>query len=108
MRLKIKGKAVKTWQGVKGNPSTREFQMFTYTTSQTLTSRDIRIEFRNDAYISGGEDRNLYVDKVVLNGQSLETEASTVLGKGVWTGTECTSAQYHRSERMACNGYFQY
>ena len=67
---------------------------------------DVQVAFVNDR--STPRDRNLWVDAVTFDGQIYETEDPSTFGTGVWVnGARCRPG-HHRSEALACNGYFGY
>lgn len=86
-------------------------QVYTVQLDEVLVpSRDqIRVEFTNDVHDSSqGIDRNLIVDRIVVNGQVYESEASTTYSTGTWTPDDQLSPGYGRGEWLHANGYFQY
>ena len=83
------------------------FQRFAYTHPTGLSGADVRVEFVNDGR-TGGEDRNVRIDAVVIDGQRFESEHSAVSSKGVWrNGARCRLGEW-LSEYLHCNGYFDY
>lgn len=53
------------------------------------------------------ENRNLYVDKITVDGGVYESEDPETYSKGVKTVFGCGKG-YRKSEVLSCNGYFQY
>lgn len=103
MQLRIDGSTVKTWT-VTQSPTT-----YSYNHSQAVSAGQISVHFTNDeSDFSIGYDKNLYVDKLILDGTTYQTEDATVEGQGVWTGTNCSAIDFHQSEVLACDGYFKY
>lgn len=86
----------------------RAFNQYTYTHPGKVLSSQVRIEYVNDGYVAGREDRNVAIDKIVINGVSYETESSTTYSTGTWSQDTGCGAGYKRSEWLHCNGYFQY
>jgi hypothetical protein len=76
MELWVNGLKKKTWTNVATSWTT-------YSWSTTLSGDDvIDVVFTNDCN-SGGYDRNLYVDYVVVDGETIQAEgASTIIDKG--------------------------
>jgi len=109
MDLLIDNKKVMTWTNVKPDLVKRAYVAHTYISPVKLTKSQIRIMFTNDAVNSDRtEDRNLVIDKIVLDGVTYQTESSTTYSTGTHTkGAGCTPG-YKKSEWLNCNGYFQY
>lgn len=104
LELRINNQAVQSFNVSGGNYSTRNFVRYTYTSPNTVSINQIRVAFVND---SAGND--VFVDRVVVNGVAYESEASTTYSTGVYASGRCQSGGgYFRSERLSCNGYFQY
>ena len=73
--LLIDGQVVQTIFNVGGDASTRDFQRFTFHTDQAVTPGNIGIRFSNDAFDpSIGLDRDLIVDRIAVDGVSVEAE----------------------------------
>ena len=77
--LLVNGSVVQTFSNVGGDADSRNFVQFTFDTGQQLSPGDIGIEFFNDAFDPAtGFDRNLVVDRIVVDGVTVQTEdAST-------------------------------
>lgn len=102
-------KTVKTFTAVKGDPKTRAFQEFTYSSPTQITPSLIRIRFSNDMYLPAKkEDRNLLVDRTNIDGKDYQTEAETTYSLGSWTSAEGCKAGFKKSEWLHCNGYFEF
>jgi len=111
MDLYVNNKLVKTWY-VTGSPQT-----YTYTAFSKVAS--VRVGFSNDAYEilkdpSGkiySIGRDLTVDYVKVGSDIYQTEGPNVLAVGVWSSSTgaCTKvATPTGSQRLSCNGYFEY
>lgn len=109
MDLLIDQKKVMSWTDVKPDYVKRTYTIYTYNSPVKLSRSQIRIAFTNDGVNSNRtEDRSLIVDKIILDGVTYQTEASTTYSTGTYTqGAGCT-AGYKKSEWLNCNGYFQY
>lgn len=104
MQLLINDQVVQTWENVTGSYSSRNFTKYTYTSSNSTTVNDIKVAFTNDS-----STNDLFVDKIVVNGQTYESEAPNTFSTGVFKDGSCqSSGGYFSSERLSCNGYFQY
>ena len=76
----IAGNEVRTFENVSTQGDVFEFE-----TSQPLTG-DLRIEFNNDLYLpEQGIDRNLSVEKIVVDGRETFSTDQSVFATGVWT-----------------------
>lgn len=106
MQLLADNVVVQTWQDVRGNPDSRNFLEFT----STLSSRPntLKIAFVNDHYGGPGQDRNLVVDRIAVDGVILETEDPAVQSTGTWRSQDDCSLGNKQSEILHCNGYFSF
>ena len=85
LELLIDGQVVQTFFNVGGDASTGAFQRFTFETSQTITPGNIGIRFSNDAFDpSIGLDRNLFVDRIAVDGVSVEAEDPSTFSTGIY------------------------
>ena len=106
--LEIDGNVVASFENVGGDAPNRVFETLSYTHTGSVSIDQIRVAFNNNGVTTGGGDRNLQVDKVILDGQEFETEAPSVFSVGTAVfGVGCTSG-FIQSETLWCNGYFEY
>jgi endo-1,4-beta-xylanase len=102
MQLLINGAAVASWSNVNGDNTPGYTKKYTYTSPKKITSwSQIKVTFTNDK-----AGRDLYIDKVSLDGATRETEAATTY-TSVAKGSRCRSG-YRRNPWMYCNGTIQY
>lgn len=80
-------------------------QNFSHTYAGPLSADRIRVAFVNDAY-NPPLDRNAWIDKIVLNGTTYQTEHPAVLSVGVWNGN--CGPGFKQNELLACGGFFEY
>ena len=103
MELRVADQVVREWT------VTTSWASYNYTHPTEVSANQISIHFTNDwRKPAENFDRNLYVDKMILNGTTYESEAATVTGKGPWDGSSCRTVAAHRKQGMVCNGYFLY
>ncbi len=74
----------------------------------TISIDQVQIAFTNDDLVDGSLDRNLHVDKVMLDGVIYQTESPTVFSNGTWLPIDGIQPGYRRSEVLHTNGYLQY
>lgn len=73
------------------------------------TEQDVvRVEFTNDLFVAGEVDRDLFVDRVIINGTSYESEAETTYSTGTWVGVGLPHEGFLNSETLHVTGYFEY
>ncbi len=97
-------KTVKTFTNV-----TSLLNQLVYQHPTLIQPQDIRIRFTNDRYLpKKGQDRNLYIDKINLDGVDIETERNTTFSTGSWSSQNGCGDGFKRSEWLHCNGYFEY
>jgi glucose/arabinose dehydrogenase len=108
MQLWINGSLVQTWNNIGGNAYARQFVAYQYTHSSTVIDDDVQIRFTNDLYLNNGEtDRNLRVDRIVIDGATFQTEAPNVYSTGTYQNGSITPG-FKQDETLHSNGYFQY
>jgi len=109
MVLRIGNRVVARWANVRGNANKAQYQKFTYTRPSLLPPNPkIRVEFTNDRYIPGLGDRNLRVDKIVVNGSEYQSESPTTYGQGARTPKGGCGNGNLQTEWLFCNGHFLY
>ncbi len=109
MELRIDGQVVATWNNIGGEIYAGVFQTFTYDgPTAGLTPERIRVAFTNDLFVEGLSDRNLRVDRIVVDGTTFETEAPTVYSTGTWKQEDGIVPGFRQSEFLQSDGYFQY
>ncbi len=109
MELLIDGTSVARFENVLGNVAQREFQSFTYeTTDKSITADRIRVQFVGDVYEPGVIDRNLWVDRIEINGVAYETESDNVFSNGTWVSGLGIAPGNRNTETLHTDGYFQY
>lgn len=107
MDLYIDNKKAASWTNVRGDVANRKFVTYTHVHPTKLKTPSISIRFINDE-VSGSEDRNLTVDKMVLDGVTYQTEADDTYSTGTYTrGEGCTEGR-KSSETLNCEGYFRW
>ncbi len=105
--LYIKDKFVTRWYNIRANAQERQFVQKRYTTSNKFGISDVKIKYINDKQ-TNYQDRNLVVDKVVLNGIVYQVESEKVYATGVKNvNGKCVSGN-HRTEWLHCNGYISF
>ena len=82
---------------------------YSYTASAAVALSDVRIQFINDRFDAvTGEDSNLIVDYITIDGEPHQTEAPTVFSTGTWLAEDGVVAGFRFSETLHTNGYFEY
>lgn len=108
MQLLIDNEVVSTWNNVQGNPYLRQFSHYVYQTDRSVMPNQIRVQFVNDCHKSLLEDRNLRVDKIMINSVSYETEDIDTYSTGTLDSQGGCKPGIRESEWLHCTGYFQY
>ena len=107
--LQIDNSTVATYTGLGNGASAGNFTTFSYATNDTIIANQVRIAFTNDLYDPGnGIDRNVRIDKIVIDGVTFETEGSDVFSTGTWKQVDGITPGFRESELLHSNGYFQY
>ncbi|MEM9659061.1 MAG: carbohydrate-binding domain-containing protein, partial [Planctomycetota bacterium] len=108
IELQIDGAAVATFENVGGDYENGLFEELRYTHPTDVDASQIRVVFTNNAFTTGGADRDLRVDGVSIDGVKHESEDADVFAVGGGAiGGGCTSG-YLQTEILRCDGYFAY
>ena len=106
--LFIDGNYETTFESVGGDVRSRDFVSFEFETSETLSASQISVAFGNDAFDPvTGKDRNLLVDKIVLDGVEFETEHPTTFSTGIWRDG-LTGPGFFETEFLNVDSIFTY
>ena len=83
--LFIDGQYVTTFNDVGGDVGSRDFVKLTFNTDEVLTPGRIGVAFGNDFFDpQTGEDRNLLVDRIVVDGVTVQTEDPSTFSTGIF------------------------
>ena len=103
--ISINGEFQQSFFNVGGDASTRDFVRLTFDTDQTITPGDIAIGFSNDAFDpSIGLDRDLIVDRIVVDGVTVEAEAPSTFSTGIFRDGGLTGPGFFETEVLNING----
>jgi len=109
MELRIDGRAVQAWNNIGGNPQTRNFRAYTYSAGNNIAPDRISVAFTNDLFNRNtGFDRNLHVDRIVVDGQTIQTEDPKIFSTGTWKRADGIQPGFRTSEILHGNGEFRY
>jgi parallel beta-helix repeat protein len=109
IELAIAGQTVATYNQLGSGGFDGQYQTLTYTTAETLTADDVRIQFTNDVWDpANGIDRNVRIDAIVIDGVRYETEDSSVFSTGTWSPSDGVQPGFGRGEYLHTDGYIQY
>lgn len=85
-----------------------QWSRFTYQHDGRVTPGQIRVLFNNDLYIDGQLDRNVKVQRVVIDGVSSATTDPSVVSLGSLQGNSCEVAGQFQTDLLNCRGFFQF
>lgn len=108
LELLIDGASVATFANVGGDAANRVFETFTYTHPSVVSVDQVRVAFTNNGNTSSGGDKNLRVDKLILDGTTYEAEAPDTFSTGSWTAATGCAAGAKESEYLYCDGEFEF
>ena len=108
IQLQIDGQTVRTFNNVAGNYNTGQFQQLTWTTAANIDPDQIRVVFSNDGNTAGGADKNLRLDRIRVDGTTIQAEDSSVFSVGHWIDGQGCSEGNLQAETLECGGYFQF
>ena len=107
--LRINDVVVSTFENVGGDASNRQFQQLTFDTPQNISAGEVRLEFTNDLFRpEDGFDRNIVIDRIVVDGVTFETESPSTFSTGVFRDGGVTDAGFLQTETLNINGSFFY
>ncbi len=107
--LQIDNNTVATYTSPGSGANNGDYQTFNYSTPDNVTADQIRIAFTNDLYDPGNNvDRNVRIDRIVIDGQTFQTEDPGVFSTGTWKAADGVTPGFRESEFLHANGYFQY
>jgi glucose/arabinose dehydrogenase len=108
MELEINGEVVETWFVRDTDATNGQFLPYVYDVDG-ISVDDIRINFVNDLYDpDNGVDRNLRIDRIVVDGVTYQTEDPSVFSTGTWLPADGVTAGFRQNEYLTNNGYFQF
>jgi hypothetical protein len=112
MELRINGNPVKSWTGVNGNPRDGVFDEFEYIYPGIISEEEVQVAYTNDLFIADDEDRNLYVDRVIIGdatyiADSPATKTTIVDSYQRQLEKKCVQGNTY-SRWLRCNGYFTF
>lgn len=108
MTLSINDQVVRSYASVQGDPANRQFIQYHFVSPTPVSISQIKVSLTND-WQEGTWDKDLLVDKVVLDGVVYETEAASTYSTGTVNGSsDCLVSGYKQSEWLHCNGYLAY
>ena len=109
IELQIDGQTVKTFENIGGDANSGDFVKLSYLADSPVDSSQIRIAFVNDLFDSeNGIDRNVRIDKIVVDGEVIETESLDIFSNATWKPEDGVVPGFRESEFLHSNGYFQY
>ncbi len=109
LQLKIDNVVVQSWSNVGGDANAGVFQKLSYLSDSQVDASRIKVEFINDLYQPEmGVDRNLRIDKLVVDGVNYQAEDASVFSTGTWLSEDGIVAGFRQSEYLHTNGYMQF
>lgn len=109
VNLRIDGNYIDTLRPSRSGSSFRtnpQWNEFTFDVGPNVQLSQIALQFWND-YRTSGYDRNIRVDKIVLYGQTIETEGPGVITSGSYRGGACRTGSFG-TDAIECNGEVTY
>lgn len=103
--LLLDGNVVQTFDSVGGDFEPRHFERFVFDSNDPITADRVEIEFINDSFNEHtGRDANLFVDKIVVDGNAFEAEDSETYHTGLIDNGAFVGPGFLQSEVLNVNG----
>lgn len=103
MELRIDGLTVASFTVTNATAS------YAWQAAETVAASRIRVAFTNDLYDPANSiDRNLNVDRIVVDGTIFDTTGPNVYSTGTWKPADGIAAGFRESRTLHANGWFQY
>ncbi|QEG02814.1 Quinoprotein glucose dehydrogenase B precursor [Stieleria maiorica] len=108
MQVQVGDQIVGTWTMTGTDAGDRLFGEFNVHIDN-VSIDDIRIHFTNDLYRPEIDfDRNLRIDRIVVDGVTYQTEDPAVFSTGSWRPEDGVTPGFRQTEYLHTNGYFQF
>ncbi len=108
MELRMDGVMVKTWKGVTGDPRVGKFDEFVYDFPGVISGQTLQVAYTNDFYVAADEDRNLYVDRIVVGTSTYVADSPATLTTTLDKTNKTCSDGKTLSRWLLCNGHFTF
>lgn len=79
----------------------------TYLYEGPISTNEVQVAFINDS-VRPGSDRNVRVDYIRVDGETLQTEDPSVLSQGAYSANNGCGPGNKQTEVLHCNGFFEY
>lgn len=105
LNLRVDNQVVASFSDIGGDASAREFVELEFQTDQTINGGQVSVEFINDLFDpSRGIDRDLFIDRIVIDGVTHQTEGPSVFHTGLYQDGGFTGPGVFRTETLNTNG----
>ena len=108
--LIIEGQVVRTFDLGEATAdflgATPGWQTYTYEQPEPIDPSTVQLAFANNIHV-GAYDRDVRVDKIVVDGQPYEAEAAGVFAVGAFVDGQCSSG-FFQTEVLRCGGMFEF
>ncbi len=105
LALRVDDQVVAEFNNIGGDASAREYIELEYQTAQSISGGQLRIDFTNDLFDAAtGLDRNLFIDRIVIDGVTHQTEGPSVFHTGLWRDGSVTGPGFLNTETLNING----
>ena len=88
--------------------SSPEWSRFAYEHDEAVAPGQVRVLFNNDLYVEDQLDRNVKVQRIVIDGASHPTTDPSVVSLGTLQGNSCEVAGRFQTDLLNCRGFFQF
>lgn len=107
--LIVDGEVAYTYENVGGDIDSRTFDVYRFDANNEFSVDDIQLRFTNDLYDpEKGIDRNIVVDKIIVDGVTYETEDPSTFADAWWGDGRFQRNGNFETERMNVNSTFSF
>lgn len=109
LAIEINGEQVAEFENVAGQYDAGIYQALQYTHTAPVTADEVRVVLLDGGANAAGDDQNLRVDAILIDGVRFESEHPNVFSTGSWSIDTSCNPGFKQSEFLHCSaGFFEY
>ena len=105
LNLLVDNQVVAQFSNIGGDASAREYVELEFETAEVISGGQIGLQFTNDLFDPAtGLDRNLFIDRIVIDGVTHHTEGPSVFHTGLYLNGSFSGPGFFNTETLNTNG----